>query len=277
MYRTIVVPIDGSARALSAIPTARRLARLHQARLRLVTVVAPGVPPGQTDAILAAGRHAAGDATIDADVLEGVDVAATLARLDRNEPDSLLCLTTTARRPLGRALFGSVAREVVRQSGEAIVLVGPACDVAPVDEVQRLLVCLDGSPEGEMILPWATWWSETTALPLVLLRVVYPLVEVEARVPPTDTELDALGYVQAIALRLQQAGHHVTGVTVQHPSPSEAIVELASDSGGTLVAVSTAQGAPEGDPLERGTAARVVRHSAVPVLVARRPLPAPHV
>jgi nucleotide-binding universal stress UspA family protein len=270
MYKTIVVPLDGSARALSAIPPARRLARLHHARLRLVTVAAPGLPATEPDAILAAGRETAGEDSVDVCVLKAADAAAALARLDRDEPESLLCLSTSARRPLGRALFGSVAREIVSHAEDAIVLVGPACDAMASHDIERMFVCLDGSEAGEIILPWATRWSETTGLSLVLVRVVYPLVDPQARVPPTDADLDALGYVRSVALRLERAGNRVIDVTVQHPSPSDAIVGLATSGAGALVAVSTANRGPAGETLEGSTAASIVRQSPVPVIVARQ-------
>ena len=149
-----------------------------------------------------------------------------------------MCLTTRARGPLGRTLFGSVAHAIVRGCDEAIVLVGPSCKVAETSSVRRILVCLDGTAEAEAILSWATRWSVATKVPLVLVRVVCPLVEPAARVPPTEEQLDELGYVRGVALRLEREGCRVADVTVQHPSPPDAIVDLAADIPGALVAVS---------------------------------------
>jgi nucleotide-binding universal stress UspA family protein len=41
MYTRILVPLDGSERALAALGPARRLARLHGAELGVVTVAGP--------------------------------------------------------------------------------------------------------------------------------------------------------------------------------------------------------------------------------------------
>ena len=267
IYTRILVPLDGSERALAACGPARRLARLHGATLGLVTVAGPDMTAGEIDAIVEAGRLAAGDSTTQAVVLRGADPASTLARYDREHPDTLLCLTTRARRPLGRALLGSVASEVVRGSDQVVVLVGPRCEGADHGDITRLIVCLDGTPEGEVILSWATRWSAAVGVPLLLVWVVYPLVTPTARIPPTDAQIDELGYLRRIALQLRGDGHEVADMTVQHSSSADVLMDLAADIPDALLAVSTAGGLADG--VDGSTAAEVVRGSSVPVLVAR--------
>lgn len=269
-YTRVLVPLDGSDRALEALGPARRLARLHRAELGVVTVAAADAASDAAAAIVDAGRRAAGDLEVHGVMLSAIDVASELARLDRDHPEILLCLTTRARRPLGRALFGSIAREVVRRSDQAIALVGPRCDLTNTRDVRRLLVCLDGTPQGEVILPWAKRWSTTTGLPLILIRVVYPLIDPAARIPPTETQLDELGYVRRVALELERDCYRVDDVTVQHPSAPEAITDLAADIPDVLLAVSTANAGLLSEALEGSTFARVIRTSSVPVIVARQ-------
>ena len=216
-YTRVLVPLDGSDRALAALGPARRLARPHRAELGLVTVAAPDAAADEADVVVDAGRRAAGDPEAPGMILRATDIASELARLDRDRPEFLLCMTTRARRPLGRAVLGSIAREVVRRSDQAISLVGPRCDVANTRDIRRLLVCLDGTVQGEAILPWAKRWSSTTGVELVLVRVVYPLVDPAARIAPTESQLDELGYVRRIGLDLERDGYRVADVTVQHP------------------------------------------------------------
>jgi nucleotide-binding universal stress UspA family protein len=267
MYRRIMVPLYGSDRALAALGPARRLARLHAASLWLVTVAAPDTTD-ESEAILAAGLRAAGEPAPDVTVLRGRDAASELTGLLRDHAATLMCLTTRARGPLGRTLFGSVAHAIIRRCDEAIVLVGPACDVSETSAVRRMLVCLDGTAEAEAILPWATRWSVATKVPLVLVRVVYPLVEPAARVPPTEEQLDELGYVRGVALRLEREGYRVADVTVQHPFTPDAIVDLAADMPGALVTLSSPMAGQSVDAID-STAGRIIRASSVPVVVAR--------
>lgn len=270
-YTRVLVPLDGSDGALTALGPARRLARLHGAELGVVTITAPDTPAAEAEAIVDAGCLAAGDPDVRAMILRATDVPAELARLDRDHPEFLLCLATSARRPLDRAVLGSVAREVVRHSDQAVALVGPRCDVANTNDIQRLLVCLDGTTEGEAILPWAKRWSTATGVPLALVRVVYPLIDPAARIPPTERQLQELGYASRLARELEQDGYRVTEVVVQHPSTADAITDLAADNPHALLAVSTANAGPLSEVLAGSTFARVVRTASVPVVVARHP------
>lgn len=270
MYTRILVPLDGSDRALAALGPARRLARLHGAQLWLMTVATPDTPEARVESLVARARPAAGEPTPELTVLHGVDPAAELERVVRDEPDALMCLTTRARGPMGSALFGSVAREIVRRADRAVVLIGPSCDVEDAGAIRRIVVCLDGTLEGEAILPWTTRWSASTGVPLMLVRVVYPLVEPAARVPPTEAQLDELGYVRRLALRLESDGYRVSDVTVQHPSAPDALIDVAAGLPGGLLAVSTGVAGSLEEALEGSTAAQLVRGSSVPVLVARQ-------
>jgi nucleotide-binding universal stress UspA family protein len=269
MYTRILVPIDGSDRALAALGPARRLAQLHGAQLCAMTVVPPDIAADPIDSVIEGARRVAGDERLECSVVHGADPASELLRVICDEPETLLCLSTRARGPIGRLLFGSVAGEVVRRADRPIVLVGPSCDVGDVEPIRRIVVCLDGTPEGEAILRWTAQWSVSTGLSMVLVRVVYPLVEPIARVPPTEAQLQELGYVRGVAERLEREGLRVTDVTVQHPWPPEALTDFAAERPGAVLAVSTKAAGPLMEVLEGSTAARVVRGSSVPVLVAR--------
>jgi hypothetical protein len=100
------------------------------------------------------------------------------------------------------------------------------------------------------------------------VRVVYPLVEPAARVPPTEQQLDELGYVRRLALRLEREGHRVADVTVQHSSAPDAVVDLSADVPGALVAISKPHPEAMVGPIEGGAVMHVLRGSTVPVIVA---------
>lgn len=269
MFERILVPLDGSLEALRAIGPARRLARLHGARLWLVTVASEDGRHSQAEAILATGRQAAGEAT-DVAVIPAADVAGALLAFEREHSEALMCLTTRGRTALGHALFGSVAREVVRRSERAQVLVGPACDLDTEVPVRRVIACLDGTPEGELILAHAIGWAESTGVSLLLANVVYPLVPTQAGVAPSEAQLDELGYVRRVARRLEAEGHHVTDVVVQHPHPPDALVDLAERWPDAVLAVASATPSVAGELVTGSVAAEIIRHASVPVLVSPR-------
>jgi nucleotide-binding universal stress UspA family protein len=271
-YRWIAVPLDGSEHALEAVGPAQRLAALHDAALWLVAVAPPG-RTAEAEAALTAGQAEVGGTDTRGTVLVGSDPARALADFDDEHPEALLCLTTRGRRPLGRALFGSVGAAVVRHSTQAVALVGPACGRAGDAPVDRLLVCLDGTPEAEVILPSAAAWSDATGVGMVLVHVVYPLVAPEARVAPTDEQMAELAYLRAVAVGLRADGHDVVDVVVQHPHPPEPILGLADDLTGAVVCIATASRGPLVEAVVGSVTAEVLRSSPVPVVVASRGTP----
>lgn len=267
LYHRVAVPLDGSERALAAIGPAQRLARLHDAELELVTVVDDGSDPA---ARLAAGRSVAGRHA-STTTLHHDDPAAGLARFDRDNPETLMCLTTRGRHPLAAAVLGSVAQALVTRTSQAVVLVGPACDRSAEPPIEQLVVCLDGTPEGEAILPWATSWGRATNVSLALLHVIYPLVDPEARVPPTMEQRDQIQYLAAQARRLREASLDVGDHLVQDTHPASAIIDRLDHLPRSLVAIATTDRHPVARALVGSTTAEVLRSATAPILVASRP------
>lgn len=270
MFDRILVPLDGAPRALEAIPVARRLCRIHRAGLWLVTIATPEVDDARAHALLEEGRRLAGDADVTTSVVRGVDPAAEIGRLEREHPDALLCIPTRARRLVTRSLLGSVAREIVRASDRGQVVVGPACRFDVDGPLERIIVCLDGTVEGEAALSHGIQWSEATGTPLMLVRVVYPLIDPVARIPPSDEQMSDLGYARRISVRLNAEGHQVSDVTVQHVYPPDALVDVASRWPGGMLVVASSDPGPTAEFVFGSTATRVVRAASVPVLVTRR-------
>ncbi|MDP1570768.1 MAG: universal stress protein [Vicinamibacterales bacterium] len=269
MFDRVLVPIDGAPRSRDAIAVGRRLARLHGARLWLVTVATPDVDDAAAELVVQDGLRAAADPGAVTTIVRGADAAEEIVRIDRAHPGALVCMATRARGAIGRTLFGSVAHGIIGRSNLGQVLVGPACDLAdrPID---RIIVCLDGSPEGEDALAHGVRWSESTGTPLILVRVVYPLVDPVARIPPTDAQMSELGYARRLSAQLEAGGHPVSDVTVQHVFPPEALVDIAERWPTGLLVVASSNAGPAAEFVLGSTANRVVRASSVPVLVVPR-------
>jgi nucleotide-binding universal stress UspA family protein len=140
----ILVPLDGSERALAACGPARRLARLHGATLGLVTVAGPDATSGEIHAIIEAGRLAMGDVATEAVVVRGSesgfdarpvrpgtprdaavpdDPGASPARpRAARQPRLGLLAVSTATAGLADVVDGSVAAEVVRGSSVPVMV-----------------------------------------------------------------------------------------------------------------------------------------------------------
>ena len=151
MFQRILVCLDGSKLAEQIMPYAREQARAFGGKLVLLQAVpepvaySPGIPgagpvPIQTDAMVEATQQALNSAK---DYLErlanplrekGIQTE-TVAMMGRagetvlnyanNNNVSLIAIATHGRSGLGRAVFGSVADQVLRESGLPILLIRP--------------------------------------------------------------------------------------------------------------------------------------------------------
>ncbi len=139
---------------------------------------------------------------------------------------------------------------------------------------QKIMVPLDGSQQGESILPEVVELARALRAEVVLLRVLR--VHAFADLNPIcylageETQLlqEAEGYLGAVAERLAQDGITVK-TAVCWGEPAAEIVRLGSKEGAGLVAMSTH--ARSGlSRLVRGSVAEdVLRHTQLPVLLLR--------
>jgi nucleotide-binding universal stress UspA family protein len=197
MYRTILVPLDGSPFSAKALPVAAALARRTGAALRVVTVIDPSayvpfvpgevlVPVLDTEALAArrevdrahieaeAERQRAAGLACTGALLEGTVVEALAEDAVASHAD-LVVMTTHGRSGVERLWLGSVASAFLHRAPCPVFLVRP--EQAPAEEplpTGRLLVPLDGSPFAEAILPHAHRFAEAVGLSIELFSVVVP-------------------------------------------------------------------------------------------------------
>ena len=123
--RRLLVPLDGSDRALQALAAARELAGLFGAEIVLLHVLEPGDPDraawderlgGLRDDLQKDGLSAR------ALVAEGTPAEAILRTSDQEDAD-LLVLSTHGRSGVPRLLYGSVAEAVLRATPRPLVVV----------------------------------------------------------------------------------------------------------------------------------------------------------
>jgi nucleotide-binding universal stress UspA family protein len=190
MYRRVLVPLDGSARAEHAVPTAARIARASEGTVVLVEVA--NIPLGEfrpsQDA--AAGGPVTGDRTtqeVDAYlkqvassatlseiatetvVLSGPVAARLLAAAQSKQAD-LIVLSSHGRTGFSRWVLGSVAEKVARHAPVPVLVLR---DAGPVplgpqpgtERPLRVLVPLDGSPVAEEALVPAAALAMSLAAP----------------------------------------------------------------------------------------------------------------
>jgi nucleotide-binding universal stress UspA family protein len=231
----ILVGLDGSALAEQVLPVVRTLAAPLGAEVTLLHVA--HVPESfraadeevTLDGILARERHEAesylrrlahelegAGLTVRTSVTVGDTVDEIVDGAEREHVD-LLALATHGRSGLRRWLHGSVADAVLHGTTKPLLLVRPADNAPPVDDVRRLIVPLDGSVLAEEVLPMARELAQRLEVPIELLRVVEPMGLAFAADPYggvlvdysrilKELEAGATAYLEEVADRERRAG-----------------------------------------------------------------------
>lgn len=298
-FKSLVVPLDGSAFAEQALPAAAAIARAARARLRLVLVHQLPPPPqdretaklyvsvelavrrSQRDYLRATAsrlreRHGVQVTTVLLDAPVGPTLASWIHDIDAD----LVVMTTHGRGAVGRVLHGSVADQLVRALDVPVLLIRPDAEGGGADSPwtpREIVVGLDGSRQAEAALPPAETLARTLSIPLTLVQVIQPLVAATDPALPFPMEYDqritevrrreALDYLENVARRLRGDGNTASAVAVVHYSPAETLLELGRPERGSLLALGT-RGRGGVKRLMLGSVAdKLVREAAVPVLV----------
>ncbi len=294
MYRSILVPLDGSLPSEQSLPYATALARRSGADLQLAYVHTPlllgegtlylGTPDVQlweeekkylqsvVDRLKKAGLE-----KVSAHVLEG-PIAETLQEQALGNGCDLVVMTTHGRGPVSRFWLGSVADQLVHRLPMPLLLIRTREEAAPPTEpaIHNVLVALDGSPTAEQILQPAGALAKLQDASLTLLRVVPSMVPhgVQKEVAPgpllSDTiQAEAHVYLQRLAESLREQGIAVQTRILVGAHPATAILKEAASGDYDLLALAThgRRGLPR---LFLGSIAdKVVRGTSIPVLIYR--------
>ena len=169
MIERVVVPVDFTAESEWAVVPAIRFAEWSGTRVELVSVVAPS-DRSQVEHRLAMLAATTGPDGADYRIIES-DGPAEPALMDelRRRPNALWCLGSHARSAVGEILRYSVSEDLVRDAHVPVVLVGPNCTAAPNGRV--LAVALDGTDQGEAIMPSALDLASSLGMTVRLLEV----------------------------------------------------------------------------------------------------------
>lgn len=280
MYRTILVPLDGSERAEAIIPHVENLARHQNAKVVLTQVIEPvsrsfvldpDAPPKykfNTAAADTAKNYLAKlqkqfeDQGIDTETLlmwgpavEGIIHAANEVKAE------LIALTNQGRTGLAQVFYGSVASGMLNQVRRPLLLVRSKTQPG-METNRRILAPMDGSKRSEAILPHVEGIAKLYGAEVTLLRVVITLTQVvaydniEAEFEAKKVHghlLDRLGESQEVE-RFSKARDHILtqrnklrqkGISAEavlmHGRPVDGIVRTAEQINADLIAM-TSQG-----------------------------------
>jgi nucleotide-binding universal stress UspA family protein len=302
MFRSILVPLDGSDFGETALPLAIGLARHSGARLHLLHV-RPELPPlwsalPQRDTPLreSADRSARQylgrvcddvsneiNESVSFDLVDGPVPEAIADYAGRHGID-LIVMTTHGRGGLQRAWLGSVASDLIRRSTPPLLLIRPSTRGrrARPRVPRSVLVPLDGSAESESVLPHALELAGVRDATVTLLHIIEPIFllgDEGLGLTPVALEAGATAdriergrtYLAGVADRLAAEGHAVRTEVLNDVDPPGAILRYAGEHGSDVIAMST-HGRSGLARLAAGSVSdKVVRGGRLPVLLSRLP------
>jgi nucleotide-binding universal stress UspA family protein len=305
MFKTLLVPLDGSALAEQSLGQAAAIARATGAAIDLVTVHQPpakdgyGAAPRDDRSWSDEHRYLE---TVASELAAGSSIRASHSMLS-GDPDEmisrraadieadLIVITSHGRTGFSRTWFGSVADGLVRRGTSPVLILRPiagdARRVAAPRLFNHLLVPLDGSALAAEILPTAIDLARCSNARLTLLGVVQPIpasaVDPMNLVPYSVVLIDdhvtkrraeaASKDLNELSTRLAADGlESVEANVVVAENVAHGIVEFARSHDVDLVAIST-HGRGTSRYFVGSVADKVLRSSGLPILL-RRSVPA---
>jgi len=309
MYRSLLVPLDGSHFSEQALPLALSIAKRAGAELQLLHVhrtLEADYPEhrylneeswttewktrlrayldGLAERLCATGAKST--STL---ILQG-DAGETIRNYVVEKQVDLVVMSTHARGPVARIWLGSVADQLIRELPKPLLLVRPVeekTDLTADVILKHVLLPLDGTPLAELILEPAVALGELMGTDYTLLRVIRPVAPVHF--PPegaindplpegmieqlqsveTETRCKAQDYLDEVAQRLRRHLLRVHTKIVDEVQPAVAVIEAAQKLSADLIAMQT-HGRRGLSRLILGSVAdKVLRGAGVPLLLQR--------
>lgn len=290
MLKKILVPLDGSALAESALPYARQIAAKTGSQIVLLHVSSsaenPGdrtghpymdkfveshVPPGGTQTLTV---HLTGHAA------ERIIEYAGTAGID------LIVMTTHGESGARRWALGSVADKVVRASNHPVFLVrsGKSASAASAPpQLKKVLIPLDGSPAAESIIPFVEALASSIGFEVVLFQAlgtgfpsvvalgyehsqhsVQPLPEVEKEKAAAEE------YLRQTAEKMKTKGIK-TEVHIEIGDAADLILSQVARISADLVAMATHGRSGAARWVLGSVADKVLHEGTTPLLLVRSP------
>jgi nucleotide-binding universal stress UspA family protein len=295
MFKHLLVPLDGSALAETALPAAVYLAQTLKASVTLIHVIerhAPltihgerhltGVKEARAYLDEVAGRTFPHDWPVERHVhsSEVGDVARSLvAHVGELSPD-LIVMCTHGHGGLRHRLFGSMAQQVIALGTTPLLLIRPPLNGTPHPfACRQVLAPLDGKPDHEQGLALAASLAQACEAVLHLVMVVPTLHTLAGERAATATllpgatsalldmtVLDAGEYLSHHATRLRAAGLSVLA-EVYRGDPVTTIIHTARRVEADLIVLGTHGKAGMEAFWSGSVASKIAGRSSIPLLL----------
>ena len=297
MFKHILVPLDGSRLAESALGIAASLARRLGASLTLFHVIEAHAPSevhrerhlvssdeasDYLDEVAHLSMLSGAHVSTHVHETEAKDVAASVREHSTELTPDLIVMCTHGAGGARRLLFGDMAQQVIAHGKTPVLVVHPPKEGGSAvhdEDWRNILVPIDGNPSHEASLGVAADMAQSLHCRLNLLIVVPTLGRLAglqgavSLFQPATTriklELDnegALAYVEGKAEQLQGRGIHCRSQAARG-EPSAAILKAARQLPADLVVIGTHGKAGTEAFWAGSVAAKVIAKTRLPLLL----------
>ena len=186
MYERILVPLDGSKLAELALPCAEELAGVFNSEVVLIGICEPEESPYShmcqiyiekiAEVVGNRIKKVSSMVIVKPVALDGRPAEGIIDYTEKNDV-SLIIMASHGRSGIMSWTLGSVANKVLQRTGTPILLIRAKAshlEAGAQGLFNRILVPLDGSDVGEVVLPHVRQLTEKLESEVVLLQVVAP-------------------------------------------------------------------------------------------------------
>ena len=299
MFTQVLVPLDGSRLAESALPAADYFARAFHASVTLVHVIERDAPtevhgethlstPPEADAYLRdiAGRFISAGIRVEHHVhtSEVIHVAKSIIEHVGDFSADLIVMCAHGRGGLRNLLFGSIAQQVIALGVTPTLIIQPStAGPLPAFACRRILLPLDGDPGHERSLPVTAQIACRCESSVHLLSIVRTLSTLSQRwaasgrlLPGATSRMldisveETEEYLRRCRAELQDSGVQAT-YDVYRGDPAEVIAAAAREFNIDLIVLGTHGRAAADAFWSESVGAQVCRTCRVPLLLV--PIP----
>lgn len=300
MFRSILVPVDGSSFSERALPYALGLGEQLGVPVHIALVHVPDTYYNTAETMLPHAEdiereikakereylndlkqrvQSASKARVEIHHLEGV-IEETLEEEVAERNIGLVVLSTHGRGQMSRAILGSVTVHLVRHLSIPLLLVPPLDalpDLNPRPLFRSILIPLNGSELAQKIIGPAAAIGQPGKTQMQLLRVVPPAFHMVGpftqRTATADQELlacrkaEAEAYLKKVAEGLRSQSYTVQTQVAASAHPAAAILDEAREWACDLIAIATRGRSGLMKLLVGSVTDKILRSASCPVLV----------
>jgi nucleotide-binding universal stress UspA family protein len=295
MFKHILLPLDGSALAETAVPVVAYLAEKLQAQVTLLHVIEKNAPEtihGQKHLVneeearvyLAAltekyfSAEVAVQYHVHSDEVERVS-ASIVQHSDEFDPD-LIVMCAHGQGGLRDFVVGSIAQQIIASGSVPVLLLQPEENTMPeFSGFERILVALDGNPEHESGYETAVELAQELKAQIHLIQVVPTLGTLNARHAATGTLLPATTKAllendeEAAAEYLEEKINHLcrqnleVTAEVERGDPARQVVQSADAQNAQLIVLGTHGKSGLNAFWSASVAPKIVEQTHLPILL----------